>query len=118
MYETERSPRIASFGARAFTTPPLIVASGSRWPGSGAHRQSNPFYRHFGTDLTGIFTADPGAFGIKSKITLRLIDAPAVTLNASFGFATIEAMLDVQIQLARKRIASGVQWISIPFTTK
>jgi hypothetical protein len=29
-----------------------------------------------------------------------------VTLNASFGFATIEAMLDVQIQLARKRIAS------------
>ena len=30
--------------------------------GSGAHRQSNPFYRHFGTDLTGIFTADPGAF--------------------------------------------------------
>ena len=74
--------------------------------GSGAHRHSNPFYRHFGPDLTGIFTADTGAFGIKTKITLRLIDTPAVTLNASFGFATIEAMLDVQIQLARKRIAS------------
>ena len=74
--------------------------------GSGAHRYSNPFYRHFGPDLTGIFTADTGAFGIKTKITLRLIEAPAVTLNASFGFETITTMLDAQIKLARKRVAS------------
>jgi FAD/FMN-containing dehydrogenase len=85
----------------------VVLANGDiLHTGSGAHRHSNPFYRHFGPDLTGIFTADTGAFGIKTKITLRLIETPAVTLNASFGFATIEAMLDVQIQLARKRIAS------------
>ncbi|MFQ3595215.1 MAG: FAD-binding oxidoreductase, partial [Sphingomonadaceae bacterium] len=29
--------------------------------GSGAHRNSNPFWRFFGPDMTGIFTADTGA---------------------------------------------------------
>jgi len=74
--------------------------------GSGAHRYSNSFYRHFGPDLTGIFTADTGAFGIKTKITLRLIEAPAVTLHASFGFEAIATMLEAQIKLARKHVAS------------
>jgi D-lactate dehydrogenase (cytochrome) len=56
--------------------------------------------------LTGIFTADTGAFGIKSEITLRLIEAPSVTLFMSFGFNTIEEMLATQTVLARKRICA------------
>jgi D-lactate dehydrogenase (cytochrome) len=74
--------------------------------GSAAHRHGNGFWRHFGPDLTGIFTADTGAFGIKAEATLRLIEAPAVTLFMSFGFDTLAAMLTVQTVLARKRICA------------
>ncbi|MSQ67729.1 MAG: FAD-binding oxidoreductase [Gammaproteobacteria bacterium] len=76
--------------------------------GSAAHRNSNSngFWRHFGPDLTGIFTADTGAFGIKAEVTLRLIEAPAVTLFMSFGFETLADMLTVQTILARKRICA------------
>lgn len=74
--------------------------------GSAAHRNGTPFWRHFGPDLTGIFTADTGAFGVKAEITLRLVEAPAVTLFMSFAFDTIEAMLATQTVLARKRICA------------
>lgn len=74
--------------------------------GSAAHKNGAPFWRHFGPDLTGIFTADTGAFGVKAEITLRLIEAPAVTLFMSFAFDTIEAMLETQTVLARKRLCA------------
>lgn len=74
--------------------------------GSAAHKNGSPFWRHFGPDLTGIFTADTGAFGVKAEITLRLIEAPAVTLFMSFSFGTIEAMLATQTVLARKRLCA------------
>lgn len=74
--------------------------------GSAAHRHSTPFWRHFGPDLTGIFTADTGAFGVKAEITLRLIEAPAVTLFMSFAFDTLAAMLETQTILARKRLCA------------
>jgi FAD/FMN-containing dehydrogenase len=96
----------------------VVLANGEiLHTGSGAHRQSNPFYRHFGTDLTGIFTADPGAFGIKTKIALRLIDAPAVTLNASFGFATIRQCSTSKFSLRASELRRSAM-DSIPFTTK
>ncbi len=70
----------------------VILADGAvLQTGSAAHKNGQPFYRHFGPDLTGIFTADTGAFGIKSEATLRLIEAPEVTLFMSFGFETLEA---------------------------
>ncbi len=74
--------------------------------GSAAHKHGSPFWRHFGPDLTGIFTADTGAFGVKAEVTLRLIEAPAVTLFMSFAFDTLDAMLQTQTILARKRICA------------
>lgn len=85
----------------------IVLADGSVvTTGSGAHRNSNPFYRHFGPDLTGIFTADTGAFGFKAHATIRLITYPPVTVCASFGFETIAQMLEAQTRIARLRIAS------------
>lgn len=85
----------------------VVLADGSVvTTGSGAHVNSNPFYRHFGPDLTGIFTADTGAFGIKAHATLRLITSPRATAYASFGFDTIAEMLTAQTQIARLRIAA------------
>lgn len=74
--------------------------------GSSAHVHSNGFYRHFGPDLTGLFTADTGAFGLKVEACLRLIKLPAATLCASYGFETLEAMLSAQTAIAREGIAS------------
>jgi FAD/FMN-containing dehydrogenase len=74
--------------------------------GSSAHVHSNGFYRHFGPDLTGLFTADTGAFGIKVEACLRLIKMPPATLCASYGFETLEAMLQAQTAIAREGIAS------------
>ena len=52
----------------------IVTANGSVVrTGSWAHKNSNPFYRHFGPDLTGIFTADTGALGFKARATLRLV---------------------------------------------
>lgn len=85
----------------------VVLADGSvLQTGSAAQRYSNPFWRHFGPDMTGIFTADTGAFGIKAEITLRLIEAPAVTLCMSFAFEDLASMLTVQTVLARKRICA------------
>lgn len=74
--------------------------------GSSAHPHSNGFYRHFGPDLTGIFTADTGAFGIKAEACLRLIKMPKETLCASYGFESLQAMLTAQTAIAREGIAS------------
>ncbi|MDA0823978.1 MAG: FAD-binding oxidoreductase [Proteobacteria bacterium] len=85
----------------------VVLADGSvLQTGSAAHVNSQAFYRHFGPDLTGIFTADTGAFGIKTQATLRLIEAPEVTLFLSFGFNSLEDMIQTQTVLARKRICA------------
>lgn len=74
--------------------------------GSWAHKHGKPFYRHFGPDITGLFTADTGAFGLKARAVLRLIPTPETTLTMSFAFDTLEQMLAVQIEMSRLRIAA------------
>jgi len=71
----------------------IVLASGDLLStGSKALNTASPFFRHYGPDLTGIFTGDAGAFGIKARITLRLIPAPQHTAAASFGFNDFDAM--------------------------
>ncbi len=74
--------------------------------GSWVHRNSNPHFRHFGPNLSGIFTADTGAFGLKARVALKLITLPAVTETMSFAFDSLETMFSAQIELARYRIAA------------
>lgn len=85
----------------------VVLANGNVvQTGSAAHKNSNAFYRHFGPDVTGIFTADTGAMGIKAVATLRLITSPESTACMSFKFDTLAEMLASQVEMARLRIAS------------
>lgn len=60
--------------------------------GSALSAKSVPFFRHYGPDLTGIFTGDCGALGIKARITLALIRAQPAFATASFAFTRFEAL--------------------------
>lgn len=85
----------------------VVLADGAvLTTGSGAHKHSNPFYRHFGPDITGLFTADTGAFGIKAVAVLRLVQIAKHTGYLSFKFDSLEQMLAAQIRIARLGIAS------------
>lgn len=64
-----------------------LLRTGSTLSGKAA-----PFNRHYGPDLTGIFTGDCGALGVKARITLALVKAPAAFATASFAFAAFEAL--------------------------
>jgi glycolate oxidase len=74
---------------------------------TGAHAAANgkPFFRHYGPDLTGLFTNDAGAMGIKARITLRLIQRPAFNATCSFGFSDFDAMARGMAACARLGVA-------------
>jgi len=81
-----------------------LLSTGARGgvPGSPA------FYRHYGPELTGLFTGDCGAMGLKVVATLPLVDVPAAQGVASFGFADPYALLAAVSEMARRElIAEG-----------
>jgi len=85
----------------------IVLASGELLStGSKALNTASPFFRHYGPDLTGIFTGDAGAFGIKTRITLRLVTAPRHTGTASFGFNEFDAMADGMSAAARTGVVA------------
>ena len=85
----------------------VVLADGSViTTGSWAHKHSKPFWRHFGPDITGLFTADTGAMGVKAVAALRLVTAHKHTGYLSYKFDTLEAMLSAQVRIARLGISS------------
>lgn len=85
----------------------VVLADGSvLTTGSGAASNGKPFFRHFGPDVTGLFTSDTGAFGIKAEAVLRLIRKPAATEYLSFAFDDLNAMLLAQTAICRLGLAS------------
>ena len=74
--------------------------------GSGANRGKQPFFRHYGPDLTGLFLSDTGALGVKVEATIRLIREPACTGYASFAFENFHDMVDAQTEIGRCGLAA------------
>lgn len=60
--------------------------------GAWSTANSSPFFRFYGPDLTGLFTGDTGALGIKTRITLRLVRRPREFVGLSFKFGDFESM--------------------------
>lgn len=64
------------------------------------------FFRPYGPDLTGLFAADCGAFGVKARATLRLVREGAAFGYGSFAFDTPEQVFAGMSAVAREGLAS------------
>ncbi len=63
-----------------------------------------PFARHFGPDLTGLFTGDCGAFGIKARITLPILRQRPTHGVISFAFPDFAATHESMRRIALERV--------------
>lgn len=74
--------------AESVTGLRVITAEGeelttSSWSNS---KNSSPFNRYYGPDLTGLFIGDCGSLGIKIELALKLIPKPMTTRYVAFKF--------------------------------
>jgi FAD/FMN-containing dehydrogenase len=79
-----------------------LVGVGSHGGQAGAP----PFFRQHGPELTGLFTGDCGALGLKVRATLPLLRRPAYNTALSFGYDTPEAMLSALAEISRRQLVS------------
>ena len=64
------------------------------------------FFRPYGPDLTGLFAADCGAFGVKARAVLRLVREGAGLAYGSFAFDDAAAFFAGMSAVAREGLAS------------
>jgi len=64
------------------------------------------FLRPFGPDVTGLFAADAGAFGIKARVTLPLIREAEAFAYGSFAFDAPDAYCAAMSEIARAGLAA------------
>jgi FAD/FMN-containing dehydrogenase len=81
--------------------------------GSFGVETARPFLRHFGPDLTGLFTADAGVMGIKTAIVLRLRRRPPARDVVSFATADLAALFDFLEAIGRDGHASQVMALDV-----
>lgn len=84
----------------------VVLADGSVIKtGSGAQVHGSPFFRHYGPDLTGLFTGDTGALGFKVIATLRLIPELPAKEYIAFDFKSAEDTINAMSEIARLGLA-------------
>jgi len=84
----------------------VVLANGSVLnTGSAAQINSQPFFRHFGPDLTGLFTCDAGALGFKATATLRLIPQFEGKQFCAYDFKTAEDTIRAMSEISRQGLA-------------
>ena len=84
----------------------VVLADGSIVKtGSAAQLNGSPFFRHFGPDLTGLFTCDAGTLGFKATATFRLIPVLPAKQFAAFDFKTASSIISAMSEIARSGLA-------------
>ena len=79
----------------------VVLADGTLvTTGSGGRKNTKPFTREGGPDMTGLFLGDNGAMGFKVSATLRLKPRPQHVGCLSFGFASMAAMARAQVEIS------------------
>jgi D-lactate dehydrogenase (cytochrome) len=76
--------------------------------GARAHAPEEPIVRGYGPDLTGLFTHDAGAFGIKTKASFRLVRRPRGTAYRCYGFRDGRTLIDAMCAVTRLGIATDM----------
>ena len=85
----------------------VVLADGSLLvTGSASQRNATPFMRQFGPDLTGLFTCDCSALGIKARITMRLVPVRPCKRFISASFASFADMQRGMSEVSRSELAS------------
>ena len=74
--------------------------------GTGATKNSVPFFRNNGPDLTGLFLNDAGALGVKITATLRLEKIPDGQSAASFSFESFNMLITAIRAIGKSSLAS------------
>jgi FAD/FMN-containing dehydrogenase len=64
------------------------------------------FFRPFGPDITGLFAADTGAFGVKARVTLRLVREATAFAYGSFSLPDHAGLLGSMSEIAREGLAA------------
>jgi D-lactate dehydrogenase (cytochrome) len=82
----------------------VITADGALLRTGSAMTGGEPFARHFGPDLTGLFTGDAGALAIKARATLPLLRKLPAHRAISFAFPDFETMHESMRRIALERI--------------
>lgn len=106
----------ATFGSgQTGTTAPAVLAlevvTGNGEilrTGMDAQESHAPFFRHYGPDLTGLFTHDAGALGIKTRVTLALEERPEAVSGVSFSFSDFDGMFAAMRDGAKTGLASEI----------
>ncbi|MET0239116.1 MAG: FAD-binding oxidoreductase [Sphingobium sp.] len=99
------------FGTAADSVVGLEVVTGEGKvvrTGSWAVGTAPPFLRHFGPDMTGLFTGDCGAMGIKTAIVLRLRRSPALRDCASWQTDKLDRVFAFLEKASQIGIASQI----------
>jgi hypothetical protein len=85
----------------------VVLADGSLLStGAGAQRNSSHFMRQFGPDITGLFTCDCSALGIKARVTLRLVPQRAHRRFVSVSFSSFDQQQQAMCAVSRSELAS------------
>ncbi len=86
----------------------IVLADGERLrTGAGAQAYASPFFRHYGPDLTGLFTCDSGALGIKTEATLKLVPVGGGRAAASFDFRSHGPLIRAISEVSRQGLAEA-----------
>ena len=97
----------AGASANAVKSFEIVTGSGEVLKtGSDGSDGTQPFNRHFGPDLTGIFANDAGALGIKTAVTLEIEPRPAKVTGLSFAFDDFSAMAAFFGEVSQRRLVS------------
>lgn len=66
------------------------------------------FFRPYGPDISGLFTGDAGALGIKTAVTLQLEPRPAARDSVSFAFADFASLARAVAEVSRRGLATEI----------
>lgn len=82
----------------------IVTADGALLRTGTAAAGAMPFIRHFGPDLTGLFTGDCGTLGIKARITLPVLRRKPAHHPISFAFPDFLSLHESMRRIALERI--------------